>query len=71
MRWGVGYACGCVQAVLGKEVLIVVAKDNRARLGTADHRGYCAVRRDADLFTHYPSTCALAGVVREVYGNQR
>lgn len=24
-----------------------------------------------DLFTHHPNTCALAGVVREVYGNQR
>ena len=24
-----------------------------------------------DLFRHHPSTCALAGVIREVYGSGR
>ena len=42
---------------------------------TCGNRPWCKVcpaanfNATGDLFTHHPNTCALAGVVREVYGN--
>lgn len=43
---------------------------------TCGNRPWCKVcpaanfNATGDLFTHHPSTCTLAGVIREVYGNQ-